>query len=61
MHDAPLEPADQLLFSLDAEHFRQFAAMLNAPPAANAGLQRLMAVHPPWDSSPPDRPWPDSD
>lgn len=43
---------DQVFFGLDAEKFRQFAAMLDAPPGPNAGLARLMAVKPPWDTKP---------
>ena len=43
---------DQVFFALDAEKFQQFAAMLDAPPSANEGLERLMAVKAPWDSNP---------
>lgn len=39
---------DQVFFSLDIEKFRQFTALLDAPTAPNAGLERLMAVQPPW-------------
>ena len=39
---------DQVYFSLDAEKFRQFTEMLDAPPQANPGLQRLLAVKAPW-------------
>jgi uncharacterized protein (DUF1778 family) len=39
---------DQVFFSLDAEKFKQFTAMIDSPPAANAGLERLMAVKTPW-------------
>jgi uncharacterized protein (DUF1778 family) len=39
---------DQVLFQLDERKFRQFAAMLDAPPSANPGLKRLMNVKPPW-------------
>ncbi len=39
---------DQVFFGLDAEKFRQFTALLDAPPAHNPGLKRLMAVEPPW-------------
>jgi uncharacterized protein (DUF1778 family) len=42
---------DQVLFSLDAEKFRQFTALLDAPPAPNPGLERLLAVKPPWDTA----------
>ncbi len=43
---------DQVFFSLDAEKFRQFTALLDAPPAANPGLERLMAVKAPWENGP---------
>jgi uncharacterized protein (DUF1778 family) len=39
---------DQVFFSLNAEKFRQFAKLLDAPPAHNPGLERLMAVKAPW-------------
>ncbi len=39
---------DQVLFSLDEERFKQFSAMLDAPPAGNQGLERLMTVKAPW-------------
>jgi hypothetical protein len=39
---------DQLFFSLDAERFKAFNALLDAPLAANSGLERLMAIQPPW-------------
>jgi uncharacterized protein (DUF1778 family) len=38
---------DQVFFSLDTEKFKQFTAMLDAPPS-NPGLERLMAVKAPW-------------
>ncbi|NML45948.1 DUF1778 domain-containing protein [Ramlibacter sp. G-1-2-2] len=41
---------DKVLFTLDAEKFEQFAALLNAPPAPNAALARLLAVQAPWVS-----------
>ena len=43
---------DQVFFSLDAEKFRQFTTLLDAPPAANPGLERLMAVKAPWENGP---------
>lgn len=43
---------DQVFFGLDTDKFQQFVAMLDAPPSANAGLERLMAVKAPWDSHP---------
>ena len=39
---------DQLFFKLDMEKFRQFSRLLDAPPARNLGLERLMAVKAPW-------------
>jgi len=41
---------DQVFFSLDADKFRQFTALLDAPLAANPGLERLMAVRVPWEA-----------
>ncbi len=46
---------DQVFFRLDAAKFRQFAKLLDAPPAANSGLERLMAVKPPWSRKPAKR------
>ena len=39
---------DQVFFNLDAEKFRRFTKLLDAPPTRNAGLERLMAVKAPW-------------
>jgi len=39
---------DQVFFGLDAEKFRQFTKLLDAPPARNPGLEHLMAVKAPW-------------
>jgi uncharacterized protein (DUF1778 family) len=39
---------DQVFFNLDAEKFQQFVDVLDAPPATNLGLERLMAVQAPW-------------
>ena len=41
---------DQIFFNLDTDKFKQFTAMLDAPPASNPGLDRLMAVKAPWDA-----------
>lgn len=41
---------DQVFFSLDADRFQQFTALLDAPPAPNPGLERLMAVTAPWST-----------
>lgn len=43
---------DQVFFSLDADKFRQFTALLDAPPGPNPGLERLMAVKSPWNTDP---------
>jgi uncharacterized protein (DUF1778 family) len=40
---------DQVFFKLDAKKFREFTRLLDAPPAPNPGIERLMAVKPPWD------------
>lgn len=39
---------DQVFFSLNADKYQQFSAMLDAPPCHNPGLERLMAVAVPW-------------
>jgi uncharacterized protein (DUF1778 family) len=39
---------DQVFFLVDSDKFREFAKMLDAPPVHNPGLERLMAVNPPW-------------
>ena len=41
---------DQVFFSLDAEKFKQFTDMLDAPPDPTTGLERLLAVKPPWSN-----------
>ena len=41
---------DHVFFSLDADKFKQFTAMLDAPLVPNAGLERLMAVKMPWST-----------
>ena len=46
-------PIDQVFFNLDAERFKEFSALLDAPASANAGLERLMAVKTPWRDGPP--------
>jgi uncharacterized protein (DUF1778 family) len=42
---------DQVFFGLDSEKFQQFTAILDAPPSANAGPERLMAVKAPWENN----------
>lgn len=49
---AQLVLLDQVFFSLDAGKFRQFTKLLDAPPAHNPGLARLMAVKPSWGRKP---------
>jgi len=39
---------DQVFFNLDAEKYRRFTKLLDAPPAGDAGLKRLKAVKAPW-------------
>ena len=39
---------DRVHFDLDAGKFRQFLDLLDAPPAPNPGLERLLAVKAPW-------------
>lgn len=41
---------DQVFFALNAQVFQRFCEMLDAPPAANPGLERLLATKAPWDS-----------
>lgn len=42
---------DQVFFNLDTDKFKQFIAMLDAPPSPNPGLERLIAVKAPWSTS----------
>lgn len=39
---------DQVFFSLDAEKFRQFTKLLDAPPPRDSGVERLRVVKAPW-------------
>jgi len=41
---------DQVFFNLDEAKFRQFTALLDAPPERNPGLERLLAVKAPWQT-----------
>jgi len=41
---------DQRVFALDAEAFKEFQAMLDAPPSENPRLRRLMATQAPWEA-----------
>lgn len=40
---------DQRYFALDAEAFQHFTAVLDAPPADNPRLRRLLTSKAPWD------------
>ncbi len=40
---------DRRYFALDEQAFREFAAMLDEPPAANPRLRRLLTEKAPWD------------
>ena len=42
---------DQVLFKLDDVRFRDFNALLDAPPTPNPGLDRLLAVKAPWPAA----------
>ena len=44
---------DQVFFSLDANKFKRFTKILDAPPSHNPGLERLMAIKAPWDKGNP--------
>ena len=43
---------DQVFFRLDAARFRQLINLLDASPAANPGLERLLTVKPSWSRGP---------
>lgn len=40
---------DQRIFALDAEAFKKFQAILDAPPSENPKLRRLMTTKAPWE------------
>lgn len=40
---------DRIAFRLDAERFGAFMAQLDAPPAPNAALRKLLGTPAPWD------------
>ena len=42
---------DQIFFSLDESKFQSFVQLLDAPLASNAGLERLMAIKPVWQTA----------
>lgn len=39
---------EQVFFELNTDKLQQFTALLDAPPAHNPGLERLLAVTAPW-------------
>lgn len=43
---------DQVHFGMEAEKYQAFVELLDAPPAPNPGLERLLAVQPPWQNKP---------
>jgi uncharacterized protein (DUF1778 family) len=42
---------DRTLFTLREDDFRAFVALLDAPPAENQRLRKLMQSTPPWDAA----------
>nr|WP_228350121.1 DUF1778 domain-containing protein [Flagellatimonas centrodinii] len=40
---------DQVFFRLDADRYREFTELLDAPARPNKGLERLMSTTPPWE------------
>lgn len=42
---------DHAFGSIGSDKFKQFISILDAPPGANPGLERLMSVKAPWHSS----------
>lgn len=42
---------DQVYFTLNEQQFKQFTELLDAPAAANPGLERLLETQAPWDSA----------
>ena len=43
---------DQVFFNLDANRFKQFTELLDAPPGPNPALERLLTVKVPWRTDP---------
>jgi len=41
---------DRRVFTLDAETFKKFQALLDAPPSENPRLRKLMETKAPWES-----------
>ncbi len=42
---------DQVFFALDADRYKQFTKLLDAPPAGNVGMARLLSVKAPWKTA----------
>lgn len=40
---------DRTFFELEEGRFAEFTVLLDAPPAADAGLERLLAAQAPWE------------
>ena len=47
--EATMVLLDRRFFPLDARAFKRFAAALDAPPADNPRLRRLLAKNAPWE------------
>ena len=43
---------DQVFFNLDANEFKRFAEVMDAPPDPNSALERLLTVKAPWCTHP---------
>lgn len=43
---------DQVFFNVDANRFKQFTKLLDAPPGPNPALERLLTVKAPWRTDP---------
>jgi len=43
---------DQVFFNMDANRFKQFSKLLDAPPGPDPALERLLAVKAPWPTVP---------
>jgi uncharacterized protein (DUF1778 family) len=43
---------DQVFFNVDANRFKQFIELLDAPPGPNPALERLLTVKAPWRTDP---------
>lgn len=42
----------KIFFNLDANRFKQFSKLLDAPPGPNPALERLLTVKAPWCTDP---------